>query len=103
VAEADEFAMDAPVSPRRVLLRETYDQLAQLRCFRRPALATGRGLGPVPGNTFAVPAQQGFGCDDPALAEPARESRGDGAEQGPVVVVDRRLVNLAAQYLELVA
>ena len=103
MSETDEFAMYAPVAPRRVLLRETHDQLPQLGGGGRSArAATGRSS-PVSGNAFSVPTQQRLGCHDPALPQPARESRRDGAEQDPVVVVDRRPVDSAAQHLELVA
>lgn len=51
----------------------------------------------------SVPAQQGLGCDDPAVAESAGECGGDGAEQGAVVVVEFGSVDLSSQHLELVA
>jgi len=68
VAEAGEFALDAAVAPRRVLLSESHDQLTQLSVDRRPADTTSRRLGPVFRDSFAVPSQQCFGCHDPTLA-----------------------------------
>jgi hypothetical protein len=45
-----------------------------------------------------VPAQQGFGCDDPALPLSAGEGCGDGSAQSPVVIVEYRSVDLSAQH-----
>ena len=103
VAEADEFAVDPSVAPCRVLGRETHDQSAQLDSGWWSARTSSGRLGPVPGDALAVPAQQGFGCHDPALAQSAGECRGDRPEKRPVVVVDGWPVDLAAKYLELVA
>jgi hypothetical protein len=46
----------------------------------------------MPGDAFAMPSQQGFGCDDPALPLSAGERCGDGSEQSPVVIVEYRSV-----------
>ena len=48
------------------------------------------------GDSLAVPSQQGVGRDDPPVAEPAGECRGDGAEQGPVVIGKRRSSDLSS-------
>lgn len=47
------------------------------------------------GDSLAVPSQQGLGRDDPTVAESAGERCGDGAEQGPVVIGERRSSDLA--------
>ncbi len=57
---------------------------------------------PVSGDALAVPAVEGVGRDDPALASWAGECGGDGAEQGSVVVVECGSVGLAVQDAELV-
>lgn len=57
----------------------------------------------MPGDAATVPAQQGFGSHDPAVAKPAGESGCDRAENSPVVVIDGWPLGLAAQHRELVA
>jgi hypothetical protein len=103
MSEADEFAVDAPVPAGRILSCEAQDEAAKFDRGGRPAGSTRLGLGPVGGDAFAVPAQQCFGCDDPAGAESAGEGCCDGAEQAPVIIVDFGPVDLSAQNHELVA
>ena len=55
------------------------------------------------GDALAVPSEERVGGDDPACSSWAGESGGDGAEQGPVGVVDHGSADLAAQDGELVA
>ncbi len=88
VAETGEFALYAAVPPGRVLRGESHDQLAQFDGGRWSSRASSWCLGPVVGDAFAVPAKQRFGCHDPALPPCSGKGRGDGVEQGPVVVVD---------------
>ena len=57
----------------------------------------------MPGDTSAMPPQQGVGRDDPAFAEPAWQCLGDYAEKGPVVVFNGRFRVLASKDRELVA
>jgi hypothetical protein len=101
VAEADEFAVYPPVSPRRVLSGETHNQPAQLDRSWRSADALAGWVGPVSGDSSSVPAQQGLGRDDPALAQSAGECRGDRSEQGPVLVVRSGTADLAAKHDDL--
>ena len=61
------------------------------------------GLCPVAGDASSVPSQQGVGRDEPAGSLWTRERCRDGAEQGPIVVVERGSAYLAAQYGVLVA
>ena len=103
VAEPGEFALDAAVSPGRVLVGESNDQLTQLGAGRWPTDASGWRLGPVFGDSLAVPSQQRLGRDDPAVAELAGECCGDRAEQGPVVIGERGSRDLASQHGVLVA
>ncbi len=82
--------------PGWVLGGWAHDELAKFSGDWWPSDATGGWLGPMLGDSFAVPAKQRLGCDQPALAKWAGECRGDGAEQGPVVVVDGWSLDLAA-------
>ena len=64
VAEADEFAVDTPVAPGRVLGIETEDQSTKLGWC---GWSTGSGLwwlGPVAGDEATVPAEHGGGLHD---------------------------------------
>ena len=103
VAEASEFAVDASVSPGRVLVGEAHDQLTQLCAGGWPTGGSGWRLGPVFGDSSAVPSQQRLGRDDPAVAELAGECGRDRAEHGPVVVGEGSSCDLASQYGVLVA
>lgn len=67
VAQATEFALDPAVAPRRVLVGETKKQPAELG-RGRGSTRWATGLGPVPGDASAVPAEQGVGGVEPALA-----------------------------------
>ncbi len=96
VSESGEFALDASVSPCRVLGGESHDQFAQFRAGWWSALPSLGWLGPVAGDTTTVPSQQRLGCHDPALAKRAGECGSDGSEKDPVVVVDRWSLDLTA-------
>ena len=98
VAEAGKFALDTPVSPCRVLVGESHDQLTQLRTDRRSASAARRRLCPVLGDSFAVPAQQRIGSHDPAVAQCPRKSRGGSSKQGPIILVEHGSDRLAAKH-----
>jgi hypothetical protein len=56
VAELDEFCVDAPVTPRRVVLVEAKSEPADLASGAGPAGSAHR-LGPVAGHEAAVPAE----------------------------------------------
>mgnify|MGYP000993723073 CR=1 FL=1 len=56
VAQAGQFAVDAPVAPRRVLAGHGDGESADLRMHRRPPPSRGVGLGPAAGDEAAVPA-----------------------------------------------
>jgi len=102
MSEADEFAVDAPVAPGRDLGGHRDDKAPQLG---RGSGAPWRpvGLGPVSGDAAAVPAKEGVGGDEPAGASGEGERGCDRAEHAPVVIVEGRPVDLAAEYAELVA
>ncbi len=55
------------------------------------------------GDESSVPSQEGVGGDDPASSVWAGERGGDGAEQGPIIVVDFGSVDLSAEDADFVA
>src|SRR4051812_10249554 len=57
--EADEFALDAPVSPAGVLVGQAQDQVTEVVADRW--LSGPVGVGPVPADRPLVPGQQGGG------------------------------------------
>ena len=83
--EADEFAVDAPVSPCRVVGGDLQGELADRWCGGRSSLWSV-GLGPVTGDATPVPAQERVGRDEPAVASSAGERPCDRSEQVPVVI-----------------
>lgn len=103
VAEADEFAVDASMSQGRIVLGQAHHQAADLGRGRWSSGATLWWLGPVQGDASSMPSQQRFWCHDPALVTRARQCSSDRAEQCPIVVTDGWPLDLATQYLELVA
>jgi len=62
VAELEEFAVDAPIAPGRVVRCHPHDQVPQLRGCRWPA-GWAVGTRPVATDQGSMPAQQGVGCD----------------------------------------
>jgi hypothetical protein len=77
--------------------------LAQLSIDGWSTDASGGRLGPVLGDSLAVPTQQRLGRHDPAVAESAGERGSDGTEQGAVVIGERGSCDLASQHGVLVA
>ena len=102
VAEADEFAVDALVTPGRVLLCQSDDELADLGGGWGTSGASV-SLGPVAGDALAVPAHQGVGGDDPTVPAGTGERGGDRTEQTAVIVVGCWPIDLAVKHRELVA
>ena len=102
VPEAYEFAVDASVAPGGVLGGEVDDELSELGCDGWSSRSS-RGLCPAARDTSPVPSQEGIGGDDPAGSSSAGERCRDGAEQGPVLVVEVGSVDLSAEDAELVA
>ena len=95
MAEAGQLALDAAVAPGWVLGGEAEDESSEFdRCWW--ATWSSVELCPGAGDAASVPSEEGVGCDDPAVPSLAGERNGDGAEQGSVVVVDLRSVDLAA-------
>jgi hypothetical protein len=76
VSEAGELALDAAVSPPRILSCQPEDELAQLAVDAR---TTGRArVGPLLGDQTSVPGQQGGGCDESVVAQFAGHDPGQG-------------------------
>ena len=95
MAEAGQFAVDTAVAPGWVLGGETEDESAD-RVRGRWASWSSAGLCPVSGDAASMPSEERVGCDDPACSSWAGERGGDRSEQGAVVVVEGRSVDLAA-------
>lgn len=64
MSESVEFSVDSSVSPVRVLVGESDDQLPDLWVDGRPTSRLVRWLCPVACNSPSVPAQHGFWLDD---------------------------------------
>ena len=93
--EAEEFALDAPVSPARVLPGQLPDQLAGL--LRDWRAARGVGIGPLVLDDAPVPGEQGAGCHDPVQPEVPGERPREHGDHGPVSPVRLRAGDLAAE------
>ena len=102
VAEPGEFAVDAAVSPSRILGCEAQCESANLCRGRWPARRS-LWLGPVPGDAASVPAQQRVGGDQPPDSARSRERGRNRSEKAPVGVGELGSVDLPAQHSELVA
>jgi hypothetical protein len=85
VAEAGEFAVDAPVAPRRVLGGEPDDELFSFAHGAGPAGASLR-VHPAGGGEAAVSGQQRVGRDDESVADPPGDHTGEPGDQAPVDV-----------------
>jgi hypothetical protein len=99
-AEPGEFAVDAPVSPRRVLSRETDDRAAGFDCGGWPAGPVR--VGPVVRDESPMPTQQCVGLDHedrPAVTAERTRERG---EDRAIVGFETRTPVLALENGELV-
>jgi hypothetical protein len=101
--ELDEFAVDAPVAPRRVLLVEAENEPADLAGGRRPT-GSARRSGPVACHEAAMPGQHGLRLNDQEhLAESGTvEHLGEHAEHEPVAVGEPRTGHLPLEDEDLV-
>jgi hypothetical protein len=99
VPETEEFALDSPVPPPRILPGQPTDQLTDLLRDRRAP--GGVRIGPFLLDHAPVPGEQRGGCHDPVqpqmLGQQSRE-RADHRAVGPVWF---RAGDLAAQYGDL--
>jgi len=79
VSESGELALDAAVSPARVLLCQADDELTKLTVEAR---ATGRvRVGPSLADQPAVPGQQGGGGDQTVAAQLVGQDPGQGGQE----------------------
>jgi hypothetical protein len=82
VSEAGQLALDAPVSPARIITCQANDEFAELVV---DAGAAGRvRVGPILGDQAAVPGQQGGWRDEPVAAQFAGQDPGQGGQECPV-------------------
>jgi hypothetical protein len=82
VSEPGELALDAAVSPARVLPCKPDNELTQLAVDARAA-GPAR-VGPFLGDQAPVPGKQGGGGDEPVAAQLAGQEPGQGGQDGPV-------------------
>ena len=102
VAEAGEFAVDASVSPGRVLGGQAHDQGAQAGGDGGSTGPDGLG-GPAAGDELAVPAQDGGRGDEQPEASAVGEQSGEGGDQGAVGPAHPRARCASLEHGELVA
>src|SRR4029450_2130228 len=81
--ERDQLALDALVSPARVLRRQAQDQLLRLRGQRRSARAPG-SVGPAATDEVAVPAQQRCRLDQERATPPPRHQLAERRQDDPL-------------------
>ena len=80
-----EFAVDAAISPGRILSCEAQCESAKL-CRRRRSARRSMWLGPVPDDAAPVLTQQRVGGDQPPGSARSRERGRDRSEQAAVGV-----------------
>ena len=99
VPEAEEFALDAPVTPARVLPGEPPGKLPDFLRDRRAS--RGTRIGPCVLDQALVPGEQGGGCHDPVQPKAPGQQPRQGGDHGPVGPVRLRAGHLAAQDRDL--
>ena len=102
MAEPGKFAVDAAISPSRILGCEAQRESAKL-CRGRRSARRSLGLGPVPDDAAPVPTQQRVGGDQPPGTPRSRERGRNRPKQAAVGVGELGSVDLPAQHSELVA
>jgi hypothetical protein len=102
VAESGEFAMNAAVSPDRVLGSQAQDQAAEPS---GDGGSTGPGVRhrPAVGDELAVPPQDGSRGDEQPEAPADREQPGEGSDQGAISPAHPRARRAPLEHRELVA
>jgi hypothetical protein len=96
-----EFALDALITPARILAGQADDQLLDVGIQLRPARCKMR-IGPGTCDQPPVPAQQRLGLDEEAGPAGPGQRTAEGGEQRPVGGLQRRSWDLAAEHAELV-
>jgi hypothetical protein len=104
VAEVDQFALPAPVSPARVFGGHADDELLDHCCSGRTSRSAARGVVPLPGNQPAMPGQDRGGSDQEYL-RPALpwQQPGQGGQPRPIGRCVADSGDLPAQHGVLVA
>jgi hypothetical protein len=103
VAESGEFAVDAAVSPGRVLRSQAQDQAAEAG-GDGGSTESARLAGPAAGDQLAVPAQDGGrGDDEQPEASSGREQSGEGGDQGAIGPAHLGARRASLEHGELVA
>ena len=82
VSEAGQLALDAPVSPARIVPGQPDDELAELVVDARTARLVR--VGSFLGDQASVPGQQGGGGDEAVAAQFAGQGPGQGGQECPV-------------------
>lgn len=101
MAEPDQFALHAPVSPAGILAGEPEDKVAYLVADGWPSGPVG--VGPVPADQAAVPGQQRGRGDDPMPPQLGRQGTNQRRQHGPVRPRQARPTNLTTQHGDFVA
>jgi hypothetical protein len=102
VAQADQFTLDAPVAPGRVLRGQPQYQVADLLGDRWPS-GSCVWVCPVPGDQLSVPAEQGgWGHEERRPIRAGQQPR-QGSQYQPVSRFESGAVYLAAEHRHLVA
>jgi hypothetical protein len=102
MTEADKFAVDPAVSPRRVVGRHLNHKTAHRHSGGWPSWPAV-GLGPVLRDSTAMPAQQRVRGYQPARAHAAGQGLSDRAEQSPIIICDHGTGIAPAEHGDLVA
>ena len=102
MAETDDFAVDAAVSPSGVVGGHL-DHKSAHRCGGGWPSWWSVRLGPVSCDSASVPTKEGVGCYQPA--NPSRSGQGlsDRAEQAPIVIGDQGPGVASSEHGKLVA
>lgn len=102
--ELQEFTLDPPISPPRVLPGRANDQLLTLRALAGSATTWPPSIqSPFPAYQLSVRAQQGLRADQEGPPGRAGEDAAEGAENQAVGGLEARPADLASEDAELVA
>lgn len=99
VSQSGEFAVDAAVTPARILGREAAHQLSHYLGRGWSAWWLGGRVCPLAGDQFAVPAQERLGLHEehrPTHPGQCSRQRGQYGQYGPVGWARSRTADLAA-------
>ena len=103
VAQLQQFALDPPKAPARILSGQTKDELVKLT---GSGLLTTRSLkagGPPSPDQLTMPADEGLGAGQQGLPSLAGKSPTQGSQEEPVRLLPARPLDLALEDSQLVA